>query len=169
MAAFNISVVNSCKFLAIRASRNDNTSTQADIVFTYLGTGGGSYTAIMNYDAQGKGNINVPTDNLPVQYGVYRVCIKEQGIEYGCKPALIKCDIDCCLTKLTDELLDCSCDCPKCALSLAKAQKVFLLIQAAIESVNLAGTSQSDGYYLDILSKYNKAKEICDTSCGCDC
>ena len=164
MAAFNISVVNSCKFLAIRASRNDNSSTQADIIFTYLGSAGGSFTAIMNYDAQGKGNINVPVDSLPAKNGVYRVCIKEQGVEYGCKPVLIKCDIDCCLTKLTDELLDCSCDCPKCASSLAKAQKVFLLIQAATESVGLAGVEQSDGYYLDILSKYNKAKEICDTS-----
>tara|TARA_R100001510_G_C7617168_1_gene178998 strand:- start:612 stop:1124 length:513 start_codon:yes stop_codon:yes gene_type:complete len=169
--AFNINVFNSCKFLAIRATQYDPASTSADIVISNVDpTTPGSYTAAMTYDLTGKGRINVPTENLNSKNGVFKVCVVENGVEQACKPVLIKCDIDCCLVKLTDELIDCSCDCPRCASTLAKAQKVFLLLASAQSAVEIASTDVNNtGYYKDILSKYNKAKEICDNSCGCDC
>ena len=53
---------------------------------------------------------------------------------------------------------------------MAKAQKIFLLLQSAQSAVEIAGTDVNNtGYHRDILDKYNKAKEICDNSCGCDC
>ena len=56
------------------------------------------------------------------------------------------------------------------AKTMAKAQKVFLLLQSAQSAVEIASTDVNNtGYYKDILAKYNKAKEICDNSCGCDC
>ena len=166
--AFNINVANSCKLLSLRAKRYDATSTQASIVFTDLETTA-TYSTVMAYDNTGKGNLNVPVANLPSANGVYKVCLSEGGIEYTCKPVLIKCNIDCCLTKLTNEIIDCSCDCPRCASALAKAQKVFLLLESAASAVEIAGVTQSDAYFIDILEKYLKAKEICDNSCGCDC
>jgi len=166
--AFNINVANSCKLLALRGQRYDSTATEATIVFTELETLG-TYTAVMAYDNAGKGNLNIPATNLPSANGVYRACLSENGIEYSCKPVLIKCNIDCCLTKLTNEIIDCSCDCPRCASALAKAQKVFLLLESAASAVEIAGVTQSDAYFTDILEKYLKAKEICDNSCGCDC
>ena len=65
-----------------------------------------------------------------------------------------------------------ACDCPKCATTLAKAQKIFLLLQSAQSAVDLANTTEGSvnmGYYKDILKKYEKAVELCDSSCGCDC
>jgi len=167
--AFNVNVTNSCKILAVMGSRYDSASTTADVVVTDVAPGGGSYTAVMNYDAAGRGRINIPIDNLSSPYGVFKVCIVEGGIEYACKPILIHCDIDCCLVKLTNELLDCACDCPRCSTALAKAQKIFLLLKSAESAVEIAGVSQASGYYKDIYEKYSKAKEICDNSCGCDC
>tara|TARA_R100000700_G_scaffold40747_2_gene57455 strand:- start:254 stop:757 length:504 start_codon:yes stop_codon:yes gene_type:complete len=165
---FNISVENSCKLIAISGDRYDQTATQADIVLENM-EDGTSYTVTMAYDGSGKGTLNFPSENLPSQYGVYRACLSENGLEYGCKPFIIKCNIDCCLNKLTYELIDCHCDCARCATAMAKAQKIYLLLQSAISSVEIAGENQSNSYYIDILHKYNKAKEICDNSCGCDC
>lgn len=166
--ALNIKVTNSCKILSINAGRYDTTATQADIVLTDM-DGGGSYSVVMSYDAAGKGRINVPVENLTSPYGVFKVCLSENSIEYSCKPILLHCDIDCCLVKLTNELIDCSCDCPRCATALAKAQKIFLLLKSAESAVEIAGESQGTGYFEDILAKYKKAKEICDNSCGCEC
>lgn len=171
--AFNINVVNSCKILVVRASRYVASSTQATISVKDLTSGSGTGSFVMAYDnSTGKGTINIPVSSLTAQNGVFKVCIEEDGTVYSCKPALIKCDIDCCLSKLTNELLDCACDCPKCASALAKAQKIFLLLQSALSGVELGGTSStvtSAGYYTELKEKYNKAKEICDNSCGCDC
>lgn len=165
--AFNVNVTNSCKILALWSKQYDVTSTQADIVFQNIETGA-QHSVVMNYTA-GKGRINVPVDTLPTSNGVYSVCLSENSVQYICKPVLIKCDIDCCLTKLTNELIDCACDCPRCASSLAKAQKIYLLLQSAEAAVEIASNNPSTGYFQDILHKYKKAREICDNSCGCDC
>ena len=167
--AFNVSVHNSCKIVTVRAKAYTGAST-ADIVFTDLNSGA-VYTSTVTYSA-GLAQQNVPVANLPAANGAYKVCLKEGGVEQACRALLINCDIDCCLAKLTNELIECACDCPKCASALAKAQKIFLLLQSAISSVGLTYTSSggfNSGYYQDILSKYLKAKELCDNSCGCDC
>ena len=167
----NINVFNSCKFLAISADRYTASATSANITISNIdSTITGTYTAAVTYDVNGTGSINIPVSNLSASRGAFKVCMVENGVEQACKPVLIKCDIDCCLVKLTDELIDCSCDCPRCASTLAKAQKVFLLLASAQSAIEIASTDVNNtGYYKDILSKYKKAKEICDNSCGCDC
>ena len=119
----------------------------------------------------GSGPINhpIPLSDLSISNGVIDVIVElqvsnGQWTVQDRYAVLINCDIDCCLTKLTNELIDCSCDCAKCASSLAKAQKVFLLVQA-----NDAGTGTRSGYINDANTKYLKAKEVCDDSCGCNC
>ena len=149
------------------------TSTQATITVEDLTSGSGTQSFVMAYNnSNGKGTINIPIESLNAKNGVFKVCITEGGTQYACKPTLIKCDIDCCLSKLTNELLDCACDCPKCASALAKAQKIFLLLQSSLSGVELGATAStitSAGYYNELVEKYKKAKEICDNSCGCDC
>ena len=171
--AFNINVANSCKILVVRANRYVSTSTQATITVEDLTSGSGTQSFVMAYNnSNGKGTINIPIESLNAKNGVFKVCIEEGGTKFSCKPALVKCDIDCCLTKLTNELLDCACDCPKCASALAKAQKIFLLLQSSLSGVELGATAStitSAGYYNELVEKYKKAKEICDNSCGCDC
>ena len=169
--ALNINITNSCSIIAVRGSRYDSSSSQATINIQSL-SGSGSFNTVMAYNSgTGKGSINIPASSLSGS-GVFKVCLSEGGIEYVCKPILIKCDIDCCLTKLTNELIDCACDCPRCAKSLAKAQKIFLLLQSAASAVELAGSASTitaSAYYDEIKAKYLKARELCDNSCGCDC
>ena len=68
--ALNINVLNSCKILDVSASRYDDTSTSADIKITDM-VSGGSYTTVMDYDAAGKGRINIPAENLSASYSVF--------------------------------------------------------------------------------------------------
>ena len=115
----------------------------------------------------------IPVVNLSITNGLVNIILKTTtGTEIDRMAVLLHCDIDCCLTKLTNELIDCACDCAKCASSLAKAQKIFLLVNSADYAVlqaNDGPSSARPGFLRDAYSKYIKAKEICDASCGCDC
>ena len=117
-------------------------------------------------------SIITPVEDLGNPTGVVKVIYQINNNVVDENAVLLACDIDCCLTKLTNELLDCACDCPKCASALAKAQKIFLLLQSSLSGVELGATAStitSAGYYNELVEKYKKAKEICDNSCGCDC
>ena len=117
-----------------------------------------------------------PVDNLSISNGVINVELLDPSVSpptvLSSYPILLHCDIDCCLAKLTNELIDCACDCAKCSSVLAKAQKIFLLIQSAdyaLSQVHISSSGTISGALLDAHNKYTKAKEICDDSCGCDC
>ena len=81
---------------------------------------------------------------------------------------VVACDVDCCLASHAEELMGCSCDCPKCSTTLAKAQKIFLLLNSAIADAGLYNLSNT-GYILGAYNKYLKAKSMCTGLCGCDC
>jgi len=85
------------------------------------------YSATLSFTGTDSiGRINLDTlANLGAKNGLFIVRLIEDGTEQVRKPLLNHCDIDCCLAKLTNELLACECDCAKCASSLAKAQKIF--------------------------------------------
>ena len=118
-------------------------------------------------------SIITPVEDLGNPTGVVKVIYQINNNVVDENAVLLACDIDCCLTKLTNELIDCGCDCPKCASSLAKAQKIFLLLQsskyALIQANDATTTSTRNGFISDAQSKYLKAKEVCDDSCGCNC
>ncbi len=59
-----------------------------------------------------------------VQWDVAAVLTDANGL-------VVHCDIDCCLAALTRELVECDCNCAKCSKALAKAQKIFLLLNSA--------------------------------------
>ena len=81
---------------------------------------------------------------------------------------VVACDIDCCLASYVEELIGCSCDCPKCSSILAKSQKIFLLLNSAKADAGLYDLTNT-GYILGAYNKYLKAKEMCTGLCGCDC
>ena len=143
--ALNITVENSCKFFVIRGRQYDPTSTQGEINIPDLDTNA-TTTHIMAWDVNGRGRINVPTDSIPAKYGAFKVCLEELGIEYACKPILIHCDIDCCLAKLTNELIDCACDCPKCSSAFANCGKI------SVENIIL--TSRMKFYMINHLQHF---------------
>lgn len=167
--AFQVIGMNACTFVNVSANSYTG-AVSATVNFQDLNTGS-LFSTILNYSG-GSGQINVLVSNLPAPNGVFEVTLMESGLEVARQPLILHCDIDCCLSKLTNELIDCACDCPKCSSALAKAQKVFLLLASAQSTVQLTSTpvgSTNSGYYKDILDKYNKAKSICDNSCGCNC
>tara|TARA_R110000787_G_scaffold1568_2_gene6786 strand:+ start:1528 stop:2022 length:495 start_codon:yes stop_codon:yes gene_type:complete len=162
---FRLKVVNSCTIVTAQGSSYTG-AVNANMVFKNLDTGA-TYSQTITWP-----QANISAANLPSPYGVYEVTVYEFGVEVVRRPLLLSCDIDCCLTKLTNELLDCECDCARCSVALAKAQKVFLLLKSAMSTLELAQTptgSVNSGFYQDILEKYKKAREICDNSCGCNC
>ena len=124
--------------------------------------------------ASGPVSYPIPLSDLSISNGLIDVVAYVSGTTniLSQNAVLVHCDIDCCLTKLTNELIDCACDCAKCASSLAKAQKVYLLITSAdyaVVQANDGSDSARPGFIKDAKTKYLKAKEICDESCGCNC
>jgi len=177
MAVLSLNAADSCKYLSVIINYPVTVATNVTLEITNAaGTNiAGGINPTFNLTA-GSGPINYPIaiTDISVNYGIVIVQLKTTtGTDLGDPQAvLLHCDIDCCLTKLTNELIDCACDCAKCASSLAKAQKVFLLLQSAnyaIVQANDAPDSSRPGYIQDANSKYLKAKEICDESCGCNC
>jgi hypothetical protein len=115
----------------------------------------------------------VQTANIGAENGIFHIIHKADNAVVSHSAVLGVCDILCCLAKKIDDLLDCNCDCTKCASQLAEAQKIFLLIKAA--EAELAAYSRG-GILLDTEAaianaekKYNKAVEMCGGHCGCNC
>ena len=171
--ALTANVVGSCKAVFIQANSYVGGSTGTIEILDY-GTGAAAISnQTINFSGStSSGVLNISVSDLSVSYGLIRINLIENNITQASISVLLHCDIDCCLVKLTNELIDCACDCAKCASSLAKAQKIFLLLQSALTAVQIINNSetlQNEGYYLDAYNKYTKAKELCDASCGCDC
>jgi hypothetical protein len=83
---------------------------------------------------------------------------------------VVACDIDCCIAKQVNELIDCACECHRCSKALALAQEVYLLLYSAkVAAGKVDISTAAGGYVLDAYKKYIKAKELCDLSCGCNC
>ena len=171
--ALNVKSVANCSFITISAKSYISGTSGTIEVLDYPNQAV-LYTGTITFaGTNGLGQLNLNT-NTTFGYtnGLFVVRLIENGIEQVRKPLLNHCDIDCCLAKLTKELLDCACDCAKCSTVLAKAQKIFLLLDAAntgISVLNQSTVYATGAHFLDIYEKYNKAKELCDASCGCDC
>lgn len=170
MAYTNVNVISSCKYLFIKGKSYSQASS-ATLKIKPLHAQGSTTEYTLTYSSNGAGQIMVNIPDLPFSGGVYEIDIIENATSVAKKLVMIHCDIDCCLVKLTNELLDCECDCAKCASSLAKAEKIYLLLHAANTAIDLfnTATSSNSGYALDAANKYKKAKELCDASCGCNC
>lgn len=76
--------------------------------------------------------------------------------------AVASCELYCCIAKLVEEGINCTCNCSKCDEDIKTAEKVHLLIKSAEASAN-------KGNDTDALDKYNKAKNYCTSTCGCGC
>lgn len=171
--ALNVKSVANCSFITISAKSYVNGTSGTIEVLDYPNQAV-LYTGTITFaGANGSGQLNINVNTtFGYTHGLFIVRLIENGTEQIRKPVLNHCDIDCCLAKLTKELLDCACDCAKCSTVLAKAQKIFLLLDAAntgISVLNQSNAYATGGHLLDIYEKYSKAKELCDASCGCDC
>lgn len=72
------------------------------------------------------------------------------------------CAVDCCIAKLVDSAIKCTCKCDKCKEELDRAEKVFLLLQAAAHSATVGNRQLAE-------QQYKKAKDLCVEVCACGC
>ena len=166
---------NSCKFISVAINYTVTANTVVDVTFVDANghnilinppqvntlTPGGTVISYI-----------LPIAEFSIENGIFIAILRVGGNEVHRQAILLHCDIDCCLTHLTHELIECACDCVRCSTTLAKAQKVFLLITSAdysIDQANHADANEIAGFISQANLKYLKAKEICNNSCGCDC
>jgi len=76
--------------------------------------------------------------------------------------AVSSCELYCCIAKLVESGISCTCNCSKCDDDIRTAEQIHLLVKSA-ESAATQGT------VTDAIDKYTKAKSLCDTTCGCGC
>lgn len=94
--------------------------------------------------------------------GVIAITIKDSTAAVVSGAAVSSCELYCCIAKLVESGISCTCNCSKCDDDIRTAEKIHLLVKSA-ESAATQGT------VTDAIDKYTKAKSLCDTTCGCGC
>jgi hypothetical protein len=102
-------------------------------------------------------NVNMVTSGV-VSYAVIRA-----GNVLTTGTLVSGCEIDCCLAKLVESAINCTCKCDKCKEELMRAEKIYLLLAAAKFAAEI------ENNYDDAVAKYNKAREFCTEVCACGC
>ena len=96
--------------------------------------------------------------------GVVRITVTDVTTPTNTETGLgvSSCELYCCVAKLVEEGINCTCNCSKCDEDIKTAEKVHLLIKSAEASAN-------KGNETDAVDKYDKAKNYCTSTCGCGC
>lgn len=94
--------------------------------------------------------------------GVY-VFTASQGSEVAQSGVLAACTLDCCIANEINDYMACPCD-PTESPKLDKATKVFLLREGAEADLSASILNPDNA-----IAKFNKATELCASSCGCGC
>lgn len=102
-------------------------------------------------------NVNMVTSGV-VSYAVLRA-----GNVLTTGVLVSGCEIDCCLAKLVESAINCTCKCDKCKEELLRAEKIYLLLAASKFAAEI------ENNYDDAVAKYNKAREFCTEVCACGC
>ena len=103
--------------------------------------------------------------------GIITLLMQDSAGNTSSSAILSSCELDCCLAQKVLDLTHCT-DCnPKCSDKLAKAQKLFLYIEAIRTMLSQLGDdiTQNEGVISQTIDTYNAAKELCSDSCGCNC
>ena len=154
------------------------TSVAVTVTDTLMGASTGDTLSIVDYSGTYATTSQVvsglPVGGFQIEQvtvpgnGIFTIDFSQSGTVVDTAAIVVACDVDCCLATLAEELMGCSCDCPKCSTTLAKAQKIFLLLNSANADAGLYSLGNT-GYVVSAQEKYLKAKEMCTGSCGCDC
>lgn len=77
---------------------------------------------------------------------------------------VMPCKLECCIADEFVAALECGCDCDGCSKHFKKAERVLMLLTAA-----KAAVAQAVPNYDSAIKHYNKAKEMCASTCDCGC
>ncbi len=72
------------------------------------------------------------------------------------------CAIDCCMANLLGTVINCNCESGDCHDVIRKIEKILILIRCAV-------VDAANGDIAAAQEKYNKAAELCDSTCDCNC
>ena len=163
-----VTLTNDCKRIIVKV-KNPDTAVSNSIVIS----NGENEIEPINFAGGNTFSTVILPSSLATDSGVFHIKHVADGKVVNQTVVIGTCNILCCLAKKIDELLDCACDCTKCAAQLAEAQKIFLLIKSA-ESELAAYASghvllNTEAVIANAEKKYNKAVEMCGGHCGCNC
>jgi hypothetical protein len=86
----------------------------------------------------------------------------EEAVETPASYVLGTCAIDCCMANLLNPVINCNCEGGDCHDTIRKIEKILILIRCAV-------VDAANGDIAAAQEKYNKAAELCDSTCDCNC
>jgi hypothetical protein len=103
--------------------------------------------------------------------GIFRITANFVNGDTAYAGVFGSCDLDCCMAKKIDKLLECGCGCVKCNDSLTQAERVHLLIAGIRADLSQIGSDNAinTAVYTKAIQKYKKGLELCSDGCGCSC
>lgn len=135
-----------------------NAQTTATILLN-----GGNTTTLPVEIQNGVANFTINSDLIGSNlHGVIQVQA-EVGGKFVEVAGVGSCQIDCCIAKLLESAINCTCKCDKCKEELDRAEKIFLLLQSSKYA------AEAGNNYDDAIAKYKKANELCTETCACGC
>lgn len=99
--------------------------------------------------------------NLNGLYKFEMIADDESNETHSCY-ALGTCAIDCCMANLLGTVINCTCGESECHDIIRKIEKILILIRCAV-------VDAANGDIASAQEKYNKAAELCDSTCDCNC
>jgi hypothetical protein len=110
-------------------------------------------------------------DVIGTDPGIITVLVKDSLGNTDSSAILSSCELDCCLAQKVLDLTKCE-DCSsKCSEKLVIAQKIFLYMESIRTMLSQLGSdiNINQGIISQAIETYNSAKNMCLTSCGCNC
>lgn len=151
-----LQINSNCTQVFVNIPVKTTTSPEYTLEITY----GSNTTTVENLSAS-NGSIvyvaNIETSGVVIAKVLGGDTVMEQAV------AVSTCQIDCCIAKLVESAINCTCKCDKCKEELDRAEKIFLLLQSAVYAAEVAENIE------DAQAKYAKANELCTEVCACGC
>jgi len=152
-----IEVSNNCKLLKFNVSVSGLVPDGQSVVLKVTNN---TSTVELNANVEG-GYILTSTSMETAGIVTYEVIYLSEVVKIGY--TVSSCEIDCCIAKLTESAINCTCKCDKCKEELDRAEKILLLLISAKHAAEVEQNKE------DAIAKYNKAKEFCTEVCACGC
>jgi len=188
MASVNLSLTTDCRLLTYNITSpippneigdvQDNTNAFENLAAVEIYNNGqlvsDAEVAILNF-ANGDIYTNTFTvsiaDVIGTDPGIITVLVKDAEGDTTSSAILSSCELDCCLAQKVLDLTKCE-DCSsKCSEKLVIAQKIFLYMESIRTMLSQLGNDVNinEGIISQAIDTYNSAKNMCLTSCGCNC
>lgn len=115
------------------------------------------------YDA-GNAELDALIESITNLNGLYKFEMIADDISLETKTVYVlgTCAIDCCMANLLGTVINCNCEGGDCHDVIRKIEKILILIRCAV-------VDAANGDIAAAQEKYNKAAELCDSTCDCNC